>query len=145
MPTKVDLSAVSPERAAHLLRQRESKKRTYQRRKDELLARTKAWRDANPEKAREAAATWKAAHPERVAESKRTWYEQNRDLQLSRAANRNRDLVDSVVKSNYCYAAKGCGLQSKDIPNDLVPAIRLSIQIRREIREQKRELRRTHN
>ena len=145
MPTKVDLSAVSPERAAHLLRQRESKKRTYERRKDELLARNKAWRDANPEKQRDMAAAYKAANPEQVAANKRAWYEQNRDLQIARAGERWRNLTDSCVKTHYCSAANTRGLQSKDIPDELVPAIRLSIQIRRAIREQKRELRRTDN
>lgn len=139
MAKKIDLSTVAPERAAFLLRCREAKKREYARRKEELLQRHQAWRDANPEKAKAGTLAWRAENQERVAENKRAWYEANRDLQLQRSAVRDAELVDSVVKSRYCA---GTRLQSKDIPDALVPLIRNSILVKRAIKEQKRELRR---
>lgn len=138
MARAIDLSTVSPERAVEILRRREAKRREYIRRKETLLARNRAWQKANPETAAVGAARWRTENPEKVADGKRTWYEQNRDLQLDRARRRNLELADSVVKSLY---ARGTGLQSKDIPADLVAAIRLTIHIKRQIKEQKRELR----
>ena len=105
MAIKVDLTAVSPERAAYLLRAREYKKRAYQQRKDELLARSAAWRAANPEKARAIRAAYCAAHPEQVAENKRKWYEQNRDLQITRAANRWHNLADCAADHSRAQRA----------------------------------------
>lgn len=140
MAKAIDLSTVSPARAALLLKKRAAKAAEYQRRKAVLLARNKAWRDANPGLSSELAMRWKKANPERNAENKHRWYAENRELQLQRAAHAKETLTDSVVKSLYCA---GTGLQSKDIPAELVPAIRTTILIKRELRDQKRELRRT--
>ena len=142
MAKKIDLATVTPEKAARLLQQREQKRRAYQLRKQELLARNAAWREANPEKTRAYSAKWRAANPERAAAAKRDWYEKNRDLQLRRAAERNKNLVDSVVKGRYCGKTP---LQSKDIPDELVPLIRTSILVKKAIKEQRHELRRTDN
>lgn len=138
MPKPIDLTTVSPERAAHLLVCRERKKREYQRRKTELQARNKAWRDANRDKFNEITNAWKKANPERAAKGRSAWYAANRDLQLSRAAKRYVELADSVVKSLY---VRDTHLQSKDVPDELVPCIRTTIQLKRAIKEQKRELR----
>lgn len=140
MAKKIDLATVSPERAARLLAGRAEKKREYQRRKEVFLARGKTWQAANPEKFKAAVANWKAENPERVADAKRAWYEANRASQLARAAARNIELADSVVKSQY---VRGTPLQSKDVPDDLAPLIRTTILVKRAIKEQKRELRRS--
>lgn len=139
MPKKIDLTTVSPERAAKLLAGREQKKRAYQRRREELLQRNKAWREANPAKANACVKTWQTENPERKAANTKAYYERNKAAVLARSAVRNAELADSVVKGLYCARTP---LQSKDVPDELVPLIRNSILVKRAIKEQKRELRR---
>lgn len=110
---------------------RDAKKREYARRKDVILARAKAWRDANPEKASAAAKAWRESNPEKKAASTRRNYEKHRERRLERARVAHANLIDSVVKSYFC---DGSGLQSKDVPIELIPAIRLSILIKRELK-----------
>lgn len=119
------------EREAYRQRCREQKAREYQRRREIILARNKAWRQANPEKVAASAAAWRAANPELKAELRKQWYADNRDLQLARAAARTRDLVDSVVKSQFC---RNSGLSSRDVPPDILPMIRTTLQIRRHLK-----------
>ena len=114
-------------------RRRDAKKREYARRKDVILARAKAWRDANPEKSAACVKAWGEANPEKKAATTRRWYEKNREQILERARDAHATLIDSVVKSYFC---DGSGLQSKDVPIELLPAIRLSILIKREIKGQ---------
>ena len=142
MPKKIDLSTVAPERAAFLLRCREAKKREYARRKEELLQRNKAWREENMDRAKELEKAWRDANPDRKAKNTRAYYERNREAVMARQREREAELAGSVVKSRYCA---GTPLQSKDIPDALVPLIRNSILVKRAIKEQKRELRRADN
>ena len=142
MPKKIDLSTATPERAAKLLAGREQKKRAYQRRREELLQRNRVWREENPDKAKACVQTWQVENPERKAANTKAYYERNKAAVLARSAVRHAVLADSVVKGLYCA---GTPLQSKDIPDALVPLIRNSILVKRAIKEQKRELRRADN
>ena len=132
MARTIDLASVSPERAARLLAGRASKARAYQRRREELLARNKSWQELNQEKSKEIAASWRARNSDLLAKKKRDWYDKNRDLQLSRAKAANANLVDSVVRSRF---ARDSGLQSHDVPDEMIATLRLSMQITRKIKE----------
>lgn len=137
MPRALDLSTLPPERARVVLQRREAKKREYARRKDVLLARQKAWREANPEKERECARRWKEANPERAAELRRENYERHREEKLARAAQRYADLADSVVRAQVAHGYGAVGLTSKDVPDEVLPLFRTQMLIKRELRKQK--------
>lgn len=134
MPRRIDLSTVSPEHAARLLRQREEKRREYERRKDVLLARYRVWAANNPDKVRAVARAWRETNPERKAATRRASYDRNRDAVLARQRERDQNLCDATVKSRFC---RGSGLQSKDVPSELVPALRSAMLVRRALRAEK--------
>lgn len=114
---------------------RETKRLYYQRNKERILAYNRAWHRDNPEKRRETHRAWCEKNPERKAEITRAYYERNRDEVLARQRKRDADLSDSVVKSRFCC---GTGLQSRDVPPELIPAIRTSMLIRRELKKAKK-------
>ncbi|AXY83343.1 transketolase [Acidovorax phage ACPWH] len=137
MPKAIDLSTVSPERAARLLRNREQKKREYERRKEVIRARAKAWREANPDKEREFGRAWREANPERAAANKRADYERHRERRLANQARRDEDLTDAVVRSRVAHQGVDLGLTSRDIPDEVLPLFRTQMLIKRELRKQK--------
>ncbi|WP_315127346.1 hypothetical protein [Comamonas antarctica] len=137
MPKAIDLATVSPERAASLAAKREQKRRMYLRRKEEMLARNRAWREANPVKSRASAGAWGAANPERKAANTRAYYERNREAVLARQSRRNQDLADSVVRSRFAHDIKDLGLTCADVPDAVLPAYRATLQIGRELRRQR--------
>lgn len=132
MPRAIDLSTVTPQRAHELLKARESKRREYLRKKEIVLRRSKEWREQNKERCAELHKQWREQNRQRKSDTTHASYLRNREKCLARSTKANTELKDSVVKSIFCY---GTGLQSKDVPSDLVPAIRLSIQIKREIKQ----------
>lgn len=138
MAKRVDLSTVTPERAAFLLRCREAKKREYQRRKEVLLERYRAWRGANLDRAKELEKACRDANPDRKAKNTRAYYERNREAVMARQRERDANLCDARVRVLY---TRGTPLQCKDVPDELIPLIRTTILLKREIKEQKRELR----
>jgi hypothetical protein len=138
MPRALDLSVLSPQRAALILARREQKRQEYLRRKEILNARSKAWRAANPEIDKAISREWAANNPARKSASRKASYERNRDEVLARQAQRQKELNDAAVKSAFC--AKGDGLQSKDVPPELVPILRTKMLINRELRNCNREL-----
>ena len=115
-------------------KEREAKRLYYIKNKERMLTYAKQWREDHPDRVRDLNRQWREANPDRKAESRRAYYERNRDTVLSRASERWQQLTDSCVRSTFATVA---GLQAKDIPAELVPAIRLSILIRRELRSQK--------
>lgn len=119
---------------ARLVRNREAKRQEYLRRKDVILARNKAWRDANPEKQKACMAAWREANPEKKAATRRASYERNKDAVIARQKERDAALCDATVRSRFC---QNSGLQSKDVPDQLLPAIRTSMLIKREIKKLK--------
>lgn len=137
MPKALDLSALSPERARRVLARREAKKREYARRKEVLLARAKAWREANPEKERECTRRWRETNPERAAELRRENYERYREEKLARAAKRYADLTPAIVRSEVTRGMHAMGLTAKDVPDEVLPLFRTQMLIKRELRKQK--------
>lgn len=137
MPRAIDLSAVSPERAAEILRRREAKKREYARRKETLLARNRAWREANPEKAQQQMRTWRENNPQRAAANKRADYERHRERRLANQAQRFADLNDATVRAAVAHGGGDLGLTCRDIPDEVLPLFRTQMLIRRELRNQK--------
>lgn len=113
------------------------KKDYYLRKKDEILARNKAWREANPEKERECSRRWKEANPERAAELRRADYERHRERRLANQAQRWRDLNDASVRSIVAHGYGAVGLTSKDVPDEVLPIFRTQMLIKRELRKQK--------
>lgn len=113
------------------------KKDYYRRKKEEILARQKAWREANPEKDRECTRRWKEANPERAAELKRIDYERHRERRLENQARRWRDLNDASVRSIVAHGYGAVGLTSKDVPDEVLPIFRTQMLIKRELRKQK--------
>ena len=137
MPRALDLSALPPERARRILARREAKKREYARRKEVLLARAKAWREANPEKERECTRRWREANPERSAELRRENYERYREEKLARAAQRYQDLTPAVVRAEVTRGMHDMGLTAKDVPDEVLTIFRTQMLIKRELRKQK--------
>lgn len=137
MPKALDLSSVPPERARQILARREAKKREYARRKETLLARHKAWREANPDKCQEQARRWRETNPERAAELRRENYERYREEKLARAAKRWQDLSPAVVRSIVAHGYGAVGLTSKDVPDEVLPIFRAQMLIKRELRKQR--------
>lgn len=137
MPRALDLSTLTPERAAQVLARREQKKREYERRKEVLLARGKAWRDANLDKQRELHRAWAAANSEHVAKRKRADYERHRDRRLADQAQRWAELNDASVRSVVAHGYGAVGLTSKDVPDEVLPLFRTQLLINRELRKQK--------
>jgi hypothetical protein len=124
--------AATTRRNRQLAAGRACKKREYQRKRDVILARTKAWRDANLDTARAISADWRARNPDLVVKSKKEWYERTREHNLARARRRLEDLTDGVVRSRFTTDSD---LASKDIPDAMIPLIRTTILIRRELRQ----------
>lgn len=137
MPRALDLSTLTPERAAQVLARREQKKREYERRKEVILARGKAWRDANPDKCREISRRWRQTNPERAAQLRRENYDRYRPEKLARAARRHADLADSVVRAVVAHGYGAVGLTSKDVPDEVLPLFRTQLLINRELKKQK--------
>ena len=134
MAKKQDLSNVSPGYAARVLAARESKRREYLRKKEILLARTKAWRVANMDKEREIGRAWREANPEHKAQITRASYERNREEVIARQAERDRMLCDATVRARF---ARGSGLQSQDVPDEIIPLVRASLLINRELKQKR--------
>lgn len=134
MPKKIDIRTVDAITGKHLLMARRAKAAEYERRKAVLKARCREWQQSNPEKARAARQQWAIANPSRKATITRASYERNRDQVLARQAERDRNLNDAVVRGRF---ARASGLQSQDVPDGLVPVVRLSILIKRELKAAK--------
>lgn len=137
MPKKLDVSTLAPAHRARVLKDRALKAAQYAREKEKILARGKAWREANPDIVAEHNRAWSEAHPERKAAAKRASYDRNRMEVLRRQAARYQSLNDACVKGLFC---KHSGLQSKDVPTELVPVIRTSILIKRELKTQRQSV-----
>lgn len=137
MPRAIDLSTVTPERAAEILRKREAKKREYERKKDVILARTRAWREANPEKCREQCREWREANRERSRANKRADYERHRERRLANQAQRYLDLNDATVRGIVAHGSGTIGLTARDVPDEVLPLFRTQLLINRELRKQK--------
>jgi len=113
---------------------RETKKLYYLKNKARILEAARLWREKNPARARESNRVWREKNAGQKAASRRAWYETNRDVVLARQAERYRNLSDAVVRSMFCA---GSGLQSRDVPNELLPAIRTTVLINRVLRKQR--------
>lgn len=113
------------------------KKDYYQRKKAEILARQKAWRESNLEKERECGRRWREANPERKAASRRADYERHRDRRLENQARRWAELNDASVRGVVTQGMRAMGLTSKDVPDEVLPLFRTQILIKRELRKQK--------
>lgn len=136
MPRAIDLSTVSPERAAEILRCREAKKREYERKRDILLARNREWRNANPGKCTESARQWRERNRERHEANKKAWYEANRDTVLARQAQRERDLsTPGVLRSIFGRANDG--LTARDCPDEMLELIKIHTLVKRELKARK--------
>lgn len=135
MPRAIDLSTVAPERAARILKGRESKKREYAAKKEIMLARNKAWRDANPEKFAAKTKDWALRNPERKAANTRAYYDRNREAVLAKQAERYHSLNDATVRGRF---SQDTPLHAWEIPQEMVPAIRQTMLIRRELRKIKK-------
>lgn len=61
---------------------------TYERRAEEIAARTSKWRKAHPEKVVAYARKWQKAHPEKVATTLREWYKKHPEVVLDQSRNR---------------------------------------------------------
>lgn len=138
-----DLSKLDPVHAKKILDQRAQKKRAYAKRREELLARNKAWKDANPEKMTALTRAWREAHPERNAQNKRAWYDRHRDEILARQSERDKydaeNLTEKYVRESFVRSGGGkhMGLSRKDVPKEMIPLLRVTYQIKRHLREQK--------
>lgn len=117
-------------------RARESaqKKEYYLRNKERILSANKAWREANIEKAAETGRKWREANAERVAKNKKSYFERNKDAILYREKERRANLSDGMVKERFCDSKAGAGLSRKDIPAEMIPLIRASMLITRELK-----------
>ena len=117
---------------------RESKRLYYLKHKEKIIARNKQWRQENPDRVKKIGKLWRQANTEKKAASRRAWYEANREIVLARQAERYRQLADATLRSRFCANSD---LQSRDVPDELLPIIRMSILIRRELRGVAREIR----
>lgn len=113
------------------------KKGYYQRKKAEILARQKAWRESNLDKERECGRRWREANPERKAASRRADYERHRDRRLENQARRWAELNDASVRGIVTQGMRAMGLTSKDVPDEVLPLFRTQMLIKRELRKQK--------
>lgn len=116
---------------------RESKRLYYLKHKEKILAQNKLWRQENRDRAKKIGERWCQANAEKKAASRRAWYEANRETVLARQAERYRQLTDATLRSRFCVNS---GLQSSDVPDELLPVIRTSILIRRALREAARSV-----
>jgi len=137
MPKKLDVSTLSPSHRARVLKDRALKAAQYAREKEKILARNKAWREANLDVCAEYGKAWVEANQERKAATRRASYDRRRTEVLRRQAARYLSLNDACVKGLFC---KHSGLQSKDVPAELVPIIRSSILIKRELKNQRQSI-----
>jgi hypothetical protein len=137
VPKKLDLDTLTPEHRQKILLGRAAKKREYERRREELKARSQDWHKANREKAAALRKEWAEANPERKAATSRAHYDRNRKAYLAREAQRYRDLTDCVVRSRLVNRT---GLRSKDVPDEVLPEARNMMLVRREIKEAKQAL-----
>jgi len=139
MPRAYDLSTLDPKEAERIVRARESKKREYQRKREIILARGRAWRAANPEKAAAATAAWNAANPERHRDNTARWYEANREQILARQKQRERELsTPGVLRSIFLKDFdRSLGLTAKDVPDEVLETVRLTTLIKRELKQRK--------
>ena len=62
----------------------------YRANRERILAKKKAWRDANVERCREVEAAWRKAHPETVAESRRRYRQKPESKAKDAAAQRQK-------------------------------------------------------
>lgn len=131
MAKALDITKLTACHGRTVLIRRRAKALEYERRKEVLKARNRAWQLANPEKAKACTKAWAEVNREHLTEKKREWYDANRDLQLQRAADAQRNLADSVVRARF---AAGSGLSASAVPDELVPVVRLSILIKRELK-----------
>ena len=127
MPRAIDLSTVSPERAAEILRRQERelqrRKEYYLRNRDRIRAQSKAWHEANRDKARELNRSWKERNRERVRENARARYDR---------------LTDGMVRNVFAYDfVKDTPLRCGDVPDEMIPLIRQTMLIKRELRKAK--------
>lgn len=114
---------------------REQKRRYYEANREQILARGRAWRAANPEKASALNKAWREANQEKHRANKQRWDEEHREEKRALQAMRDALLCDATVKGRY---ASRSGLSSADVPDEIVPLIRASMMIRREIRAKKK-------
>jgi len=136
MPRAIDLSTVSPERAAQILAGRESKKREYERKRDTILSRAREWRAANPEKCAALARKWREENPERSRANKRAWYEANRDTVIARQSQRERDLsTPGAIRK--IFGRRGDGLTARDCPDEMLELIKIHTLVKRELKARK--------
>lgn len=155
MPKALDLSTLSPERARQILQGRAAKKAEYQRKKEFLLERAKAWRAENPDKLAAYAKEWRETNRDQKAATTRAWYERNRDALLAREAARwqaipletrrvlcrrpAETLSDGYVRSQAAGAHGTTGLRSGDIPDEILPLFRAKIIVKRELQKLRAE------
>lgn len=104
MPKRIDLSTVSPDRAAKLLRGREQKRRARRSEsaeaKEARLAKVRAWRKANPEKMAANDKRWREANPERKAECNRAAKARKRETKRLEARKPMTGLMHTWLNQN---------------------------------------------
>jgi len=115
-------------------RQSAQKKEYYLRNKEKILAANKKWRDANKEKAYEGTKEWRKANPDKLAKHRTEYYARNKEEISKRYAKRRAELSDGIVKNIFCQSQRGAGLRQKEVPAEMIPLIRASLLITRELR-----------
>lgn len=131
------MTTLTPEHAAKVLRQRAEKKRAYDLRRNELLARHKAWRDAHPEVVKACGKESRERHRETRLAGKKNYYQRNREYVLQQNAGYARDLAPHVLRSRFVDKDRKAGLTSRDVPDELLPLIKIQILIKRALQEKK--------
>jgi len=138
MPRAIDLSTVSPKRAAAILKGRAAKAKEYQLRKEIILARNKEWREKNPDKSNAQSAAWRSANPERTAELKRRYYENNCETVKARQKQRETELsTPGAIRSVFYKTAKREGLAARDCPDEILQLVKVTTLIKRELNRKK--------
>lgn len=141
MPRALDLSTLTPGRAALILKRREEKRQDYIRRRDVLLERNRTWQQQNPEKFKAINKNWREQNRDRCKAKKAQWYEERKDERRAAARRAIARLDDSVVRSRLAQEMRrrdGIQISASDIPPAAVPLFRQLLLVRRALREMRK-------
>lgn len=114
----------------------EAAREWYKKNKSKALANAQAWRKKNPEKRRLNKRRNRLRHPEKKLAGDRRYNERNREKRREYMRDRAAALTDGYVRFLICNSGK-LRIPSAMIPQPLVEAARVNIQIKRLLKERK--------
>lgn len=109
-------------------------KKYYLANKEKIKARAKQWFKDNKEKDSARNKAYHKANRDKRNDKSRKWNKDNRVRVREYKNTRTRELCDSYVKRSF---TKNSNLTAKDIPQSLIKAKRLELQMKRSIKDQR--------